>query len=294
MAKPNNKDKNPKIDESILEQDPPNINEPQATDDDPENQDPNPDPEPTADPEPEPAPEPEGEEGDPGEEPDPEVDETPAKKVEKKPAPAEEPEAESDEQKEQRYKAQQTESQIQSARNKALLDKIDQSSQIKEPTVDEMKSFVAQEGADWDDLTPFEQATQKRLWKSEQRDQLLNEAVLTTRKIDEWAGQVDTYIDSTDGKPEFIELSGHESDFRKYCMAEAHRGTPIDVLLSAFLHNLPPVQKKRGKLFETTGGGEKDTNQGKITDADQLATLRTSNPREYRRAIKGGKVALDV
>src|ERR1035437_5101735 len=204
------------------------------------------------------------------------------------------PEAETQEEKDRKYKAQQAEAQIQAEKSKSIAAKAEQAANIADPTEAELRSFVAQDGANWDELTTFEQSMTKRTNISEKRSQLVLEAVQEGKKVDEWAGKVDTFIETTDGKPEFIELSGNEADFRKFAMKEAHRGTPIDVLLPAFLHQLPPKKQNRGDLFLKGGGGEKQVQKDGLMDAEQVAKLRTSNPKEYKRLIKAGKVRVEV
>jgi len=258
-----NKDKSPTVDESVLEETPPNINEPQTP---------------------------------------PEETEIPPTETPKTSTPPETPETppvvtqeETQEQKDQRYKAQQTEAQIQAAKNRSLISKVDEANTIGEPTVDELRAFVAQDGVNWDELTVFEQSMAKKTYLSEKKFGLINEAVQSTKKIDEWATKIDEFIDATDGKPEYITLSGHEADFRKFCMKESHRGVDIEVLLPAFLHNLPKIQKKRGSLFETGGGGEKpEGTPGVLTDADEIAQLRATDQREYKRLLKAGKIKLEI
>lgn len=272
-----NNDKDTPIDDSVLDETPPNINTPQKDDD----QDPNPDPK--------------KEEGDDDGEPKEEelVDEP---KVEDgtKPKKTEEAPVETPEQKEQRYKAQQTEAQIQAARNRALTEKVDEASKIAEPTVDELKVYVTTKGAEWDDLTPFEQSMAKDTFISNKRFSLVNESVQESKKIDEWSGKVDTFIDENDGKPEYALLSGHEADFRKFSLKESHRGTPVDILAAAFIHQLPPAKKVRGALFDRSGGGERPGNPNKIVDADASAILRQTNPREWKRQVKAGNITIEV
>ena len=224
-------------------------------------------------------------------EPDTTVDDDTENKEPVAPKPAQ---GETEEEKLQRYKAQQSEAQIQKARNDALLAKIEESNNIPEPTQDDLNAQAIKMGANWEDLTAFEQAQTKISWKSEQRDRLLGEAVKTTKDIDEWANKVDTFIDGTTDKPEFIKLSGHETEFRRYSMQESHRGTPIETLLAAFLFNLPAPVKKRGSLFPIGGGGEKNETPGVITDAETSANLRLTNPKEYRRLLKSGKIKIEA
>ena len=269
MAK-TNKDKSPVIDESVLEETPPNINEPQTETTEPATETP-------ATPATE-TPE------------TPDTTETPPEAT--PPAPPVPP-VETQEQKDQRYKAQQTETQIQAAKNRSLIGKVDEANKVGEPTIDELKAYVLQDGVNWDELTTFEQGMAKRNYIAEKRFALINEAVQSTKKIDEWATKVDTFIDSTDGKPEYLPLSSHEMEFRKFCMMESHRGVDIDVLLPAFLHNLPKVTKKRTSLFEIGGGGEKPPVVGKIMDADAAAALRNSDPREWKRQVKLGNIKIE-
>ena len=260
----NNKDKTP-VDESVLEETPPDINEPQTP--------------------PEEIKEPET----PVETPEAPV-ETPPQEVETPPTPVE-----TQEDKDKRYKAQQTEAQIQAAKNRSLISKVDEANQISEPTIEELKSFVAVDGVNWDELTVFEQSMAKKTYLADKKFGLINDAVQSTKKIDEWATKVDEFIDSTDGKPEYVALSSHEAEFRKFCMKEAHRGTPIETLLPAFLFNLPPATKKRNGLFETGGGGAApETKPGVITDADEVANLRKTDPKEYKRQLKAGTIKLEV
>jgi hypothetical protein len=266
-----NKDKTTEIDESILEETPPNINEPQDK---------------------------EEEEEIPEEETEVEEEEVEEEVVEEKKEvkPPVEEDKETPEEKEKRYKAQQSEAQIQIARNKNLVEKVDKAASLPEPTVDELKAFVAQDGINWEDLTTFEQITAKRTYLAERRFALVNEAVQETKKVDEWVGKVDTFIDSTFGKPEFVKLSGHEAEFRKFALKESHRGAEItSLLLPAFLNQLPIApKKKQAAIFETGGGGEKAETTSKIIDTEKAADLRATNPREWRRQVKAGNIKVEA
>jgi len=147
-TKPTNRDKKPIIDESVLDETPPNINEPIPKEDEtPENLDPNPDPIKE---------EPKIEKKAPKLPPEPVVEEEPViEEAAPEPTPSElraVAQEETQEQKDQRYKAQQAEAQIQAAKNKDLVDKVDMAAKIVDPTVEELKNFVKQDGVDWDEL----------------------------------------------------------------------------------------------------------------------------------------------
>lgn len=227
------------------------------------------------------------------EEPKDEVDVESISKEQPKVEPTNQP-IETPEQKEQRYKAQQAEAQVQFERNKALIDKFEKAGQIATPTIDELKAYVRQDGVDWDELTTFEQSMAKKTYISEKKSDSFAEAVTEVKQIDSWSKSVDEFIDSTEDKPEYVELSSHEADFRKFALKDSHRGTPVDILLGAFLHQLPPLEKKKGSMFESGGGGEKTEVKTHIDDADTAKQLRENNPREYKRLLKAGKIKLDV
>lgn len=221
----------------------------------------------------------------------PVVETTPAPVVTPKPTE----DNETPENKEKRYKAQQIEAQIVAERNRQLSSKVTEAAQLPEPTEQELKDYVASKGSEWDELTNFEKAMAKDAYVSRKQFSLVHEAVESANKIDEWAGKVDSFIESTDGKPEFLPLSGHEIEFRKFAMQQSHRGVELDVLLPAFLHSLPAKTPDRRSLFQRGGGPEPEKPKTDvITDADQASQLRQTNPREYARLSKAGKIKVDL
>jgi hypothetical protein len=203
------------------------------------------------------------------------------------------PEPEDD--KEKRYRAQQAETQIQVEKNKAIAQRVEEAQGVIIPTEGDLRTYATQEGLSWDEMTTVEQLMLKKTYIADKKFAMVQEVVESSKKVDEFAKSVDEFIDSTDGKPEYVDLSGHELEFRKYAMKDSHRGTPMDVLLGAFLHSLPPKSKVRGSMFETGGGGEKPKpSTDNITDAEYVNKLRTSNPREYRRLVKAKKIKIEA
>lgn len=168
--------------------------------------------------------------------------------------------------------------------------------EVTEPTEDEIKAFVLAKGIVWDELTASEKITYGEVLKSNRRVDAITESIQTQKKATDWSKQIDTFIDGTANNPVFTKLSGHESEFKAYAMKEENQGIALEtILLPAFLYNLPPVAPKRGNLFERGGGGEKETKpQDGIMDADMAAKLRVSDPREYKRQLRAGKIKIEV
>jgi hypothetical protein len=206
------------------------------------------------------------------------------------------PHVETQEEKDKRYRAQQSEAQILAEKDKQLKQKIDEASKLPEPTEEEVRQAVAKDGLNWDQMTETERIFAKKSLRDERRFEMINAANQAALKIDEWATTIDGFIDSTDGKPEYLSLSGHEAEFRKYAMQATHRGVEIDVLLNAFLYTIPSKPKERRSLFNRGGGGEREEHKqaGVITDANEARLLRTNNPREYQRKLKAHQIQIPV
>src|SRR5258706_6989644 len=219
--------------------------------------------------------------------PDPENEE-PKEEVDEAP----EEETETEDQKEKRYKNQQTEAQIIAERNKQLINKVDEASKLADPTEDELKVYVRQDGVEWDELSTYERAMAKKNLINEKRFTMINEAAQAGQKIDERAIEVDKFIDETDSKPEYIGLSGHELEFRAFAMQATHRGVSPEILLGYFLNKLPPTTPKRGSLFNKGGTGIKtEPKSDIITDADEVRRLRTGTQEQQdhlRKMTKAG------
>lgn len=190
---------------------------------------------------------------------------------------------------------QRREAQILAAQNKKLTDTINKAATLGEPTLDELITAARIEGADWDTLSDFEKAMFKKTYVSEKKMEIIHSATNDINKINEWAEKVDTFIGEQETKQEYKELSGHEAEFRKFAMTESHRGLDITLLADAFLNKVPEVQKKKGSLFPIGGGSPPSKPKtDAITDPEQAASLRTSNPREYARKVRAGKIKIEV
>ena len=166
--------------------------------------------------------------------------------------------------------------------------------EVVAPTDEELKAYVLQDGVDIDELTTFEKATAKRNYMIEKRQEAINKGFEAQKQASEWSKKVTTFLDSTNNDPKYVGLDGHEAEFRAFALQ--HPDSDIEtLLLPAFLHNLPAVAPKRGSLFEKGGGGQapEKPKEG-IDDADLVKKLRETDPREYKRQLKAGKIKIEV
>ena len=195
-----------------------------------------------------------------------------------------------------RLAEQRREAQIISAQNKKITETIDQAATLPEPTEEELRVEVRKNGVEWEDLTEFEKTLFKQNIINARKFDMVHQVTKDIHQIDQWANKVDDFLVAEESAQQYKALIGHEGDFRKYAMTESHRGIDLEILLNAFLNKMPPVPKaRRGDLFPV-GGGEAPAapKSDIITDADEAQRLKVSDPREYARKIKAGKIKLEV
>lgn len=210
--------------------------------------------------------------------------------------PVKEPEKSTDDERDKRYKEQQREAEILTEQRKSIVDAFDKAEKLADPTEDEVQSYVKDMGGDWDVLSDFEKGLAKDNLVAKRKQDALNQGLRAIRDADNWANTVDTFLEKHDTDQTYKQLIGREQEFRSFAMKASHRGVAMEYLVPSFLFQIKEVAKKKGSLMLNGGGGEKPNNAPSdvITDAQQAARLRTSDPQEYRRKLKAGKIKLSV
>ena len=229
----------------------------------------------------------EGEENDEGQgedEGEPEAPVTPPAK----------PETPKDEE-EQRYREQRNESVLLNQRNESLISNIDKASQLPEPTQEELEAFVRARGATWEELTPFEQNMAKESLMDKRKFDTVYEGIRDIKQIDEWAKKVKGFTDDNQTKQTFKGLIGKEDAFMSFALQPTHRGIAFETLVPAFLFSASSRTPLKRSLLNTQGGGTAPEPPKKgLDDADEVAKLRQSNPKEYARKLKSGEIKIEV
>lgn len=190
-----------------------------------------------------------------------------------------------------RYTNSTQEAQIQLQRNKQLVETIENSLNVSEPTQEQLDKYIRSQGGDPEMLTDFEKNTVKKLYMAEEKDKLLRESIINVRKTDEWANTVDTFIEKNENSQKFKLLIGKSAEFKQYCMKSAHRGVDINLLANSFLYTMKDKPKSRGSMFLHGGGKpiegikEKDN----TSNFALLRKIRETDPKRFRQLIKSGK-----
>lgn len=196
---------------------------------------------------------------------------------------------------EKRLAEQRREATILNARNNKLTESLSKMNEVNEPTDVELAKLVQAEGGEWEELSAFDKARFKKEVINDRKLAVVNEAVNGVKDIDAWASSVDEYLTNNEIKQTNKSLIGKEGSFRDFAMKASHRGVSMDVLVPAFLHDQPAEKPiHRGSLMLTNTGGERIEKKDNGKDADFAANLRKSNPREYQRALKAGKINIEI
>lgn len=181
-------------------------------------------------------------------------------------------------------------------KNQKLNSVIEEASLIGDPTIDELKEFAKQTGADYEDLDEFSQNILKRTYINEKRFEKIQNVAKESKQIDEWANRVDTFIEDAVDKSKYPSLNSLGQDFKKFAMKESRRGVDLDDLVASFLFSaersmkLPP--RKSVLLSNGNSMAAPQPNAG-ISD-QQAAFIRENDPKEYRRLIKTGQINIEV
>jgi hypothetical protein len=230
----------------------------------------------------------------PIEEPEETPEETPVvEEVEEEPV-KEEPEKESTKEEpiidyKEKFVASTREAQVLSAKNKKLVEIIDQASELPEPTGEELMADYP----DWEVLSEFERKIAKDNLLNKRKFNLVHQAVQEAKKIDEWVDKVDKFVEEVSASGKYPELEGKEIAFTRFCLKPTRRGVDFEDLAKAFLFDLAPPEKHKGSLLETGTGGPKELKPKEYT-SEEISRIRTKDHRRYRRLIKEGKIKIEL
>ena len=148
----------------------------------------------------------------------------------------------------------------------------------KEPTDSDLRTAFP----DWDTLDDFQKNIARRTYNSER---IATRAAQTTEQLAQeraWNTSIELAVSSN------TSLQGKEQAFRQYASKPQYRNVPMEVLVDAFLQKNggePPKPTPKPGL-EPGSGGPRTPEKPKTLSAEDLALLRTSNPKGYQDYLK--------
>lgn len=189
---------------------------------------------------------------------------------------------------EERYKESTRESQVLFAKQKKFNETVEKASQLPEPTEGELRDAYQT----WDDMTETEKMLAKDNLINKRKFEMVHQATLEGKKIEEWAEKVDSFI--TTDATKFPKLAGKEEAFKSFCLKPTRRGLELEDLVKLYLYDLPePTQGHKGSLLQTGTGGNAAKPKPDTIGADEAALLRKTDHKKYQKYIREGKIKID-
>jgi stress-induced morphogen len=173
--------------------------------------------------------------------------------------------------------------------NKALADAED----VPEPTEQELVN----EFRDWDSMSDIEKSLAKETVISRRWRQTIAQAKEQATKIEKWNESVEEFVSDPNTFITHPDLEGKADEFQEFATAESNNSVPMNILVSAFLHEKSSGKTpNKGSMFETGSGGpnEKPTPKSDKLSLEDARKLRETDYTKYKEYLNAGKIDLNV
>lgn len=175
------------------------------------------------------------------------------------------------------------------AKNRVINNAIAEAEELPEPTDEEM----AKEFAEWEVMSDTEKTFARetvitRRWRAK-----IKEASQQANKIEKWNDSVEEYAEDPKTLVDHPELEGKVEAFKKFAMQESNNSVPMNILVSAFLHESSSGRvPNKGKMFDTGSGGSntKPANKDGKISLEDARKIRETNYSKYKELLLAGKI----
>jgi len=191
-----------------------------------------------------------------------------------------------------RYKDSSKESIILFSKNKKLVDTIEEAKNLPEPTAEELQVYARANGAEYDELDEFSKNILKRTLVNERRFAKVDEVTQESRALDAWSNKLDSFLEEVENNNTYPTLIAHSDEFKTFALKGNHQNADLELLVAAFMHNLPKRNpKSKGSLLLTRGGSRNESDKKKLLTAEDLTHYRKTDHRKYKELIKAKKAS---
>lgn len=192
---------------------------------------------------------------------------------------------------EERYRHSSAESIVLNEQNKTMFGAIDEANKPIEPTEAELRVYVKEKGADWDELSTFEKSMAKDSLISNIKLGKITSVASRIKEVDKWHEDIKVFINDPNSKVKYPLLAGREAEFASYATRKTHRGVDFDVLMQAFLFSHKPTPKPAASMpMAPATGAQPVVVADKNIEADEAKQIRINDPKRYAQLIKTGKL----
>jgi chemotaxis protein histidine kinase CheA len=198
---------------------------------------------------------------------------------------------------EDRYREAGQEAMILNSKNKRILETIDEAENLPDPTLDELRAFAKESGAEYEELDTFAQNLLKETLLNKKYRGKIGSLVTEERKINEWVKKVEEFVDLETTIQTYVGLEDSREEFIKYCSKRSHVGADLDLLVAGFMFKQPVKRPSRGSVLLPSGKGSINQSRSqKPTELneDDAALYRKTDPRRYKQLIKQRKFKITI
>ena len=181
------------------------------------------------------------------------------------------------------------------AKNRTMTKALADAEDIPEPTQEELEKEYGKD--EWDLMSNTEKKFGKEAVTSMRWRETIKSAKKQANKIDKWGEEVGDFVNDPQTLLDNPKLEGKTNDFVSFATKDEHNSVPINILVSAFLHeNTSGKKSTKGKQFQKGSGGPNTkpiptSNKISLEDA---RVLKSSDYDEYRKQMKAGNIETTV
>lgn len=200
---------------------------------------------------------------------------------------------------EEKFKSSSKEAMVLFFKNKHLNDKIEEAATLPDPTQEDLKQYALMKGAEWDNLDTFSQNILRDSYINDRRFSLIHEASKAGREFEAWEKKVVDFTESPETVAKYPVISDYSGKFRRFCMKEGRMGMNLEDLLASFLFHQEKdgrtkVAKNKKTMFLSGGAGGNEPIKPPRLTAEQVQSIRVTDPKRYKQLIKEGKIDLGL
>ncbi len=180
-------------------------------------------------------------------------------------------------------------------KNKKILEVLEASENLPEPTIDELKEYSKQMGSEYEDLDLFAQNMLKESLKNKRKSEKVSALLQDEKNMTSWINKVEEFVEDDNTTNQYPSLAGREEEFKKYCTKKTHVNADLELLVAGFLFKLPAPEPAKKNLMLPRGGGSRNTPPKPMEmDQDDAKNYRLTDQKKYKEMIKGRKFKIIV
>lgn len=186
---------------------------------------------------------------------------------------------------EDRYKASTQEANALYFRNQEMTDTINEAANMPDPTIEQLRAYASEQGANYDELDPFMQNMVKKTLKNELGMDKIKSIAVKDQQLTAWKTSVEEFAGDDEVLNKFPSLADHTQEFIDYCMKKNRRGMDLVDLVGSFMFGVEP--KAPGKsLFNSRSNSEAAPAPKTGLQVEEVIQKRRRSQKDYMRSIR--------